>query len=40
LGSRRSIQLQVSSLVVTFSGIGQPQVIPVLAHAIPTYGLG
>jgi hypothetical protein len=35
-----TIQLQVSSLVVTFSGIGQPQVIPVPAHAIPTYGLG
>jgi hypothetical protein len=39
---RRStkIQLQVSSLAVTFSGIGQPQIIPVPAHAIPTYGLG
>jgi hypothetical protein len=35
-----TVQLQVSSLVVTFSGIGQPQVIPVPAHAIPTYGLG
>jgi hypothetical protein len=38
--SGTTIQLQVSSLVVTFSGIGQPQVIPVPAHAIPTYGLG
>jgi hypothetical protein len=35
-----TIQLQVSSLAVTFSGIGQPQVIPVPAHAIPIYGLG
>jgi hypothetical protein len=35
-----TIQLQVSSLVVTFSGIGQPQVIPVPANAIPIYGLG
>ena len=35
-----TVQLQVSSLVVIFSGVGQPQVIPVPAHAIPTYGLG
>jgi hypothetical protein len=33
-------QLQITSVVVDFRGIGQHQVIRIPAHAIPTYGLG
>jgi hypothetical protein len=38
--STTETQIQVTSLVVTFQDIGQPQIITAPAHAIPTYGLG
>lgn len=38
-GSVKS-QIQMTSMVVSFLDIGQPQAIKVPAHAYPTYGLG
>jgi hypothetical protein len=39
-GSAVKAQTQLTTVTVSFLGIGQRQVITVPAHAIPTYGLG
>jgi len=39
-GSAVTAQTQLTTVTASFLGIGQPRVIRVPAHAIPTYGLG